>query len=234
MDRLSAEAFDPVRSLPRRPWGSAWTSQGVVEVLEPLVNAERRQRLRTVIEARIGSVTLLLDAPHDPHNGAAILRSCDAFGLSQMHVLTRHHSFLASNIVSRGTERWVDVIEHSEALTAVEQLRRAGFELVVADPRGELLPEQVRDLPRVALVLGNERSGVGDELLQSAGRSVRVPMVGFVESLNLSVSAALLMRAATLGRAGDLDLEERRTLYAQGLYRSLRRAADILNASSPR
>jgi tRNA (guanosine-2'-O-)-methyltransferase len=234
MDRESEEAIDPVRSFPRRPWAQPWTARGVTELLEPLVNTERRQRLERVLNARIGSVTLLLDSPHDPRNGAAILRTCDAFGLAEMHVLARTEPMLASNVISTGAERWVDVVEHHAPTEALAALSAQGFELVATHPQGELLPEELAELPRVALLLGNEHRGIGEDLMQSAGRSVRIPMVGFVESLNLSVSAAILLRACTRLRSGDLSAEQWQTLYAQGLYRSVRRAADVLQASTPR
>jgi tRNA (guanosine-2'-O-)-methyltransferase len=175
-----------------------------------------------------------MDAPRDPHNGAAILRSCDAFGIQEVHVIPRREAFLASNLVSKGAERWVDVVQHSSPTAAIDTLHDSGFELVATHPQGELLPEALAELPRVALVLGNEHDGICDELTQSAGRSVRIPMVGFVESLNVSVSAAILLRAATLDRPGDLDLATHADVYAQALVRSLQRSRDILAAASPR
>jgi tRNA (guanosine-2'-O-)-methyltransferase len=234
MDRLSAEAIDPAYCFPPRPWGPGWTPNGVIECLQPLVNPERQQRLRAVLGARIGSVTVLLDAPHDPHNGAAILRSCDAFGIPELHVVTRRNAFLASNIVARGAERWVDVIAHTTPASATRQLTEQGFELVSTHPQGELIPEDLAAIPRVALVLGNEHEGIGEELTQSAGRSVRIPMVGFVESLNLSVSAAILLREATRARPADLSEQRFAALYAQGLYRSVKQAALVLGAMDAR
>ncbi|HEX6765678.1 MAG TPA: TrmH family RNA methyltransferase, partial [Polyangiaceae bacterium] len=83
-------------------------------------------------------------------------------------------------------------------------------------------------------VMGNEHDGIRESLENAATRTVRVPMRGFVESLNLSVAAALLLAAATKGREGDLSPEERTTLYATGLFRSVPRAGEILSASTPR
>jgi tRNA (guanosine-2'-O-)-methyltransferase len=94
-----------------------------------------------------------------------------------------------------------------------------------------MLPGDLASVERVALVLGNERDGIGDTLRAACTRSVRVPMRGFVESLNVSVTAAILLSAATVGRSGDLDEASRRRLYARGLYFSLTRAEDLLNAS---
>jgi tRNA (guanosine-2'-O-)-methyltransferase len=198
-----------------------------------MVTPQRSQRLRAVMDSRIGGVTVLLDAPHDPHNGAAILRSADAFGIPELHVVTRRHAFLASNVVARGTERWVDVVEHMTAPAAARHLTERGYELVTTHPRGELLPEDLQQIPRLAVVMGNEHDGICHELQQSAGRSVRIPMIGFVESLNLSVSAAILLREATRARPADLSSEARLELYAQGLFRSVKQARLVLSALAP-
>ncbi len=86
-------------------------------------------------------------------------------------------------------------------------------------------------MPRVALIVGHEHDGIRAELEHAAAHRVRVPMRGFVESLNVSVAAALLLRAATMGRPGDLPETDRRRLYARGLVRSVPRALDVLAAS---
>jgi tRNA (guanosine-2'-O-)-methyltransferase len=232
---------DPKRDLdgtllsPGRPaLAPGWTSEGVIEVLEPLSEPRRRERILGVAEARVGSVTLLMDAPYDPHNAAAVIRSCDAFGVPELHVVPRDGQFLIGKRVTQGTERWVDVMLHERPESAVHVLRSRGFRLIATHPNGNLTPEELAPLPRVCLVLGNEHDGISAALTGAADDTVRIPMRGFVESLNLSVAAALLLRAATLGRNGDLSSGERRRLYATGLARSVPRAEEILAAMQPR
>lgn len=208
-----AEAHDPERAIQR---------------LEPLVLERRRERLRSVIDARLASVQVVFDAPHDPHNGAAVVRSCEAFGVQSIHVIERKEPFLLASTVARGSEKWVDLRRWERAEDAIRSLRSGGFELVGAHAEGELMPEDLASIGRLALVLGNERDGIGADLLGACSRRVRVPMRGFVESLNVSVSAAILLAAATRGRAGDLPEADRRRLYARGLYFSVSRADDVL------
>jgi tRNA (guanosine-2'-O-)-methyltransferase len=217
-----------------RRFPSGWTARGVVELLEPLAGDERKQTILERVQARIGSVTLLMDAPHDPHNAAAALRSCDAFGIPELHVVPRAEGFALGRKVTRGAERWVEVVTHPSPEAATAALRARGFELIATHPKGELVPEDLAGIARVCLVMGNEHDGIREALEAATTRAVRIPMRGFVESLNLSVAAALLLSAATAGRAGDLNAEERRTLYATGLFRSVPRAAEILAASEPR
>jgi tRNA (guanosine-2'-O-)-methyltransferase len=198
-----------------------------------MVGEPRKERILSVLSQRLMSVTVLLDRPHDPHNGAAVMRSCEAFGVQSVHVIPSEEEFLASNVVAKGSERWLDVTSHATPKLAVTALSGAGYEIITTHPKGELEPEALADIPRVALVLGNEHGGVSPVLEQSAGRSVRIPMVGFVESLNVSVSAAILVRAAARGRPGDLTREQRDRLYARGLFHSLQRSPEILAALRP-
>src|SRR5688500_6906201 len=167
------------------PCGAAWPARGVIEVLEPLTGERRRARLQSVIASRLGSVTVLMDAPHDPHNGAAVMRSCDAFGLPELHVVPRDEPFLAGRTVAKGTQHWVDVVIHPTPASAIGSLLSRGFELVTTHPQGELVPEDLKGIERLAIVLGNEHDGIRAELTQAASRSVRIPMRGFVESLNV-------------------------------------------------
>lgn len=201
----------------------------VVRVLEPLSTERRRARVKEVIARRLASVAVLFDAPHDPHNGAAVIRSCEAFGVQTLHVVERMERFLAAASVARSAEQWVDVVCHRTADDAIDAVKRGEMELVAAHPEGELVPEDLARIPRVAIVLGNERDGIAEDLAARCARRVRVPMRGFVESLNVSVTAAILLASATRGREGDLDAEARVRLYARGLYYSVPRAGEVLD-----
>jgi len=233
MDREDASALldQPLLAALREPWPAGFTPRGVVDVLEPFVGERRRARITQVVTRRLGSVTVLMDGPRDPHNAAAVMRTCDAFGVQELHVVPRDEPFVVGKTVAKGTEHWVDVVEHREPAAAVASLRARGFELVATHPEGKLVPEDLAPIPRLALILGHEHDGIREELERAAKYTVRVPMRGFVESLNVSVAAALLIRAATEGRPGDLSAEEQERLYARGLVRSVPRARDILEAS---
>ena len=200
----------------------------VIELLEPLVLDRRAQRLRDVIGRRLASVQVVFDAPHDPHNGAAVVRSCEAFGVQFVHVIERLEHFLAAPSVSKGSEKWVDLRRWESVEDVVAALRADGLELVAADPAGELAPQDLASIPRLGIVLGNERDGIATELAAACTRRVRVPMRGFVESLNVSVSAAIFLAQATIERPGDLSTEDRLRLYARGLYFTVEKADEIL------
>jgi tRNA (guanosine-2'-O-)-methyltransferase len=216
------------------PWPEPWTAEAIIERLEPMVLERRRERFLEVIGARVGSVSLLLDDLADPHNRAAIVRSCDAFGVQELHAVQAADEFLVHHLVAAGTERWVDVCRHLTPQAAAQHLLERGFELVETHPKGELVPEDLAGVPRLALILGNEHRGIDPVLSRAARRRVRIPMRGFVESLNVSVCAAVLLAAATRGRAGDLPPEARQHLYARSLFLSVPRAERVLDALAAR
>lgn len=221
-----------MQSLPAGP-SPAWTAEGVIAALTELSVPERRERLASILSQRLDSVAVVLDQPHDPHNASAILRSCDAFGVQRVYVIQGSEHFAASRMVSMGSHRWVDVLQHDSPAPVMDHLKAQGFTTLVTHPQGRLQPEDLAGIGKVALILGNERDGVSPELSERADDTVQIPMCGFVESLNVSVSAAILVRAACLGRKGDLDPTELRDTYARWLRKSVPRADEVLSALKP-
>src|SRR5580700_10452983 len=201
--------------------------EALIRVLEPLVTEARQARLKEVIARRLASVAVVFDRPYDPHNGAAVLRSCEAFGVQNLHIVERPGTpFAVARSVARSAEKWIDVTIHESVASCVAWAGAARLPLVATHPDGELVPGDLAAIPRFALVLGNERDGIHEALASACSARVRVPMRGFVESLNVSVTAAILLHAATASRPGDLDETTRRRLYARGLYLSVPHAED--------
>jgi tRNA (guanosine-2'-O-)-methyltransferase len=207
----------------------AHDAASLIRKLEPLVLERRRERMKEVIAKRLASVTVMFDSPYDPHNGAAIVRSCEAFGVQSLHVIERTAKFLVAPSVARGAEKWVDVNAYPSPEPALAAVKNRHFKLVAAHPDGELVPSDLSKMERVCIVLGNERSGIGADLLHVCDARVRVPMRGFIESLNVSVTAAILLAAATEGRKGDLPERDQQRLYARGLYFSVERVETVLD-----
>lgn len=229
----TAKMPEPTLSEPAPGPAPEWSAAGVIAALEPLATDERCERLKSILGARTGTVTVVFDHPHDPHNGSAVLRSCDAFGVQRVHVICGHEEFSASRMVSKGSERWVDIIHHESPEVAAGLLRQDGFRLLVTHPEGRLTPAHLAKMDKVALILGNERDGVSPELTRLADDTVQIPMRGFVESLNVSVTAAILVQAACQGRPSDLGERERENIYARWLRKSVPRADEVLQALKP-
>lgn len=200
----------------------------VTEALTPLVTEARRRRIDEVVSRRKLSVVPVLEGLTDPHNGSAVLRSADAFGLQQVHVVPGPHGFPAAHRVSKGTDRWLDVIRHRTAESCLAWLKGRGYRVVVAAMGGARRPEDLRDFERLAIVFGNEHAGVSEAMRRGADDTCAVPMAGFVESLNVSVAAAVTLYAAAADRPGDLSPEQRAELTARFLLATVRDAPRIV------
>lgn len=203
-------------------------AHAVIEALEPMLTPERKRRIEQVIAARSRSVLAVLDGLIDPHNISAVLRSADAFGVQEVHLIARNDPFLVSPRVSQGADRWVDVVRHASPRACVSALHERGHKVFVAAMDGELHPDALAREPKPAIVFGNEHAGVSAELRALADGTYAIPMHGFVQSLNVSVAAAITLFAAMQGRPGDLDPAARQELYARYCVLSVDRAEEII------
>ncbi len=183
--------------------------------LAPFLTAERRALLARVAAQRTPHVAVVLEGLFDLGNVGAVLRSADAFGVQDVHVVNpRGDRYKATRAVSAGAERWLTVRRWASTPACLAALRARGYRVVVADARpagvgGTAAPPT--PLPRLdlaratAVLLGNEHAGVSPEALAAADERFAVPMSGFVESLNVSVAAAVTLHAlrARLPPAAD-------------------------------
>ena len=206
----------------------------ICAALAPLLGEERRQRIEAVIEARLTSLTVVVENLHDPRNGAAVLRSCEAFGLQAVHVVEAAERFRFSSEVSQGCEKWLDVERHPTFAAAKARLQTKGFALYAAVPDGKV-PLEALDFSRpAAIVVCNEHSGLTSDAIALADVPFAIPMAGMTRSLNLSVATALIVahasarRRALLGRPGDLDEAARATLRARFYAASVRGADTVV------
>lgn len=226
MRRRGSDIYSPARLSELEDRTAHLPADALIEALTPHVTEARLARMTKVFDDRVGSVAVLMDAPYDPHNGSAVMRTLDAFGVQDLHVLERQAPFLAHASVSRGSQKWVDI--HTYPTPAPALVALEGFELVATHPEGELQPEDLGAIPRLCLVMGNEHSGIAEDVQARCRRTVRVPMRGFAESLNVSVTAAILLHGAVHARAGDLSPERKARLLARGLLTTVDRAAEVL------
>jgi tRNA (guanosine-2'-O-)-methyltransferase len=162
--------------------------------------SRRQQRVRSVLERRQPDLTLILENVHDPHNVSAILRSCDAVGVLKVHAVYSIESpppGMFARQTSASAAKWVDVVRHDSVEACVGELREAGFQILATALGRESRSLHDWDLTRsVALIVGNEMRGVSDEALALADGLVEIPMVGMVQSLNVSVASAVCLYEA--------------------------------------
>lgn len=173
--------------------------------------ARRQERVRGVLERRQPDLTLILENVHDPHNVSAILRSCDAVGVLRVHAIYSIESpppGMFARQTSASAAKWVDVVRHDSVASCVAELREGGFQILATALGQDSRSLHDWDLTRsVALIVGNEMRGVSDEALALADGLVEIPMVGMVQSLNVSVASAVCLYEAFRQRleAGAYD-----------------------------
>lgn len=190
---------------------------------DALLTETRKARLRRVVACRQPDLTLVLHNIHDPHNVSAILRSCDAFGVGGVHLLYTRESFPnLSDSSSASARKWVDTTRHRDASSLVASLEGQGFSVVATGMNPDTVPVMEWDFTQpTAVILGNEHRGLDADLAALVPHSVGVPMYGMVQSLNVSVAAAIILyeavrqrRAAGILERPALDPEVQEALYA--------------------
>lgn len=211
----------PQAPLPARP-------EQIIAALSDRVTPARMSRFASVASKRRQGVIPVLEEIADPHNVAAILRSADAFGVSQLRVIPGEAGFFAASIVSKGSDRWLDLRRDTDARSCVEHLHSEGCRVVIATMDGRLTPADLATIPRVAIVFGNEHRGPSDAMRELADDTYAIPMVGFVESLNVSVAAAITLQAALQNRPA-VDETTRLALQARFLLGSVRHASELVH-----
>lgn len=224
MRRYNKDSFEVRRA---GPPALTYAPTKVIEALGPLVTESRYARLREVAYRRRTGVMPVLERFRDPHNAAAVMRSAEAFGLQKVHVIPGSDGFHASRTVARGTNDWVDLDFHDTPEECAAVLRGDGYKIYVASMEGSIQPSDLAKEEKVAVVFGHERRGPSPEMRALADGTYAVPMVGFVESLNVSVAAAITLHAATQGRP-SIPQSESEVLFARYLMASVYNFEQIL------
>jgi len=157
---------------------------------------ERRiKKIISVLSKRQKDLTLIIDNIHDPHNVSAILRSCDAFGVHKIHLYYTTEQFPELGKKSSASARkWVEREKHTDAKSMIESLTREGFRIIRTGFSEKAKSILEYDLTQpVAIILGNEHRGLSPELIELVDDELYIPMQGMVESLNVSVAAAIIL-----------------------------------------
>jgi tRNA (guanosine-2'-O-)-methyltransferase len=205
-----------------------FSAEEIIRALEPLLTEQRRARIDAVLAERTRSVVPVLDGLYDPHNVAAVLRSADSFGTQEVHIIEGEEPLLASQRVTQGADKWLDVVRHRDPRACVRGLKDRGYSVFAAMMDGTTTPEQIATMPRVALVFGAEKSGVSEAVQELCDGRYTIPMRGFSQSLNVSVAAALTLYTATRGRGGDLSADDRLALRARFMWLSMPEAQAVV------
>lgn len=144
-------------------------------------------------------LTVVLENVYQEHNASAVMRSCESLGLQELHVIENGNEYKAQRDIARGAGKWIELYNYSDkqpVVTALNHLRERGFRIAVLTPEADAHTIFTVPLDEpLALVFGTEWKGVSEEAREMADYAVSIPMYGFTESFNVSVSVALTLQA---------------------------------------
>ena len=176
------------------------------EALAELYSENKRQLFDRLAQHRTRHIAVVLEDIYQSHNASAVLRSCDCFGVQDVHVVENRNPFNPAGDVAVGSSKWVDYYKHGDIRQAYRHLHDKGYRIVATLPHENDTMIGDLDLSSpVALVFGTELTGLTSEAIDGADAYVKIPMYGFTESFNISVCAALSLFSTTerLRRSSD-------------------------------
>jgi tRNA (guanosine-2'-O-)-methyltransferase len=171
----------------------------------------RWQKINSVLADRQPDLTVLAESLHKPRNFSAIVRTCDAVGINELHAVPGDEGMAIHWKTSQGAEKWVKVHSHDDLSSACLSLKDRGFQLVAAHLSEEAVDYRDLDYTQpTALVIGTELFGVSQQALDLSDRQVTIPMKGMTQSLNVSVACAIVLYEAMRQREASGTYGERR------------------------
>lgn len=179
----------------------------LLEYLSQFIRAERKAKFDAVLAQRTKHFTVVLENIYQPHNSNAVMRSCDCFGFQDCHLIEEIYKFAPSIGVSSGAIKWLDIYRHDTSQNAIHHLKEQGYQIVATSPHKEDCHLENFDIAKKsAFFFGAEKKGLSDKVMQVADVFLKVPMYGHTESLNISVSAAIILQnISTRLRNSDID-----------------------------
>jgi tRNA (guanosine-2'-O-)-methyltransferase len=212
--------------------------QDLMEHFGSFISKSKKLTIDRVLLNRTRFITVVLEDIFQPHNASAVVRSCDCFGIQDLHIIESSNEYTLNPNVTQGSSKWVDIYQYNKSKVSnteecLTQLENDGYTIYATTPHGsEIGVDEIPFNNKIALVFGTELKGLSDYALQRANKVVSIPMYGFTESFNLSVSVALclhslinkLHQSAVDWHLNDQEKEAIRLSW----YRKSVRNADIL------
>jgi len=166
-----------------------------LEYLEGFLTDNRKEKFLKVLSNRTNHFTVAIEDVFQLHNTSAVMRSCEVFGVQQLNVVEEKFGKSIDKEIAMGAQKWVDVNRYESISNCVESLKNKGYQIIATTPHENDCLMDDFDISRPsALFFGTERDGLSEEVMKNADGFLKIPMVGFTESLNISVSAAIILQ----------------------------------------
>ncbi len=190
------------------------TEKEKIEILNHLlsfITEERKSKFHEIIKWRTRHITVVIEDIYQPHNASAVLRTCDLTGIQDVHIIENKNEYIVNPEVAMGSSKWLNIVKYNESdnntLAAINKLKKSGYTIVATTPHKESYsPDEISLDNKIALLFGTELTGLSDIAINSSDEYLHIPMCGFTESYNISVSAALCLYTLTQRlRNSDID-----------------------------
>ena len=211
-------------------------NEKLVNHLSQFVTDRRLQLFNKLLDHRTRYITVVLEDLFQSHNASAVLRSCECFGIQDVHIIENQNEYRISPDVALGSYKWLTLHRHNQDAdnteTAIKSLKDRGYRIAATTPHKHDCTIDEFDLTKgkVALLFGSELNGLSPLALKLADEFVKIPMVGFTESLNISVTAALFIHQLTVKLRKDQSIpwhltdEEKQQIKLTWLKNSIRKS----------
>lgn len=200
--------------------------------LEGFITDKRKDTFNKVLNKRTRHFSVVLEDIFQPHNASAVVRSCDIFGVQDVYAIENRFTNKVSRHVAKGSQKWLNINRYKEdgdnTKACLEDLRAKGYQIIGTTPHTDSCVLSDFDVTKKsAFVFGAEKDGISDYIKQEADGFLKIPMVGFTESLNISVAAAITLNDVTsrLRKTTvnwELSADEKRVLYLEWIKNTIK------------
>ena len=173
-------------------------NQDLLTYLEGFITENRKEGFLRVLKNRTKHFTIAMEDVFQLHNTSAVMRSCEVFGIQELNVIEQKFGKSIDKEIAMGAEKWVDINRFSSIQDCITNLKGKGYQIIATTPHNDSCLLHEFDITKPsALFFGTERDGLSEEVMQQADGFLKIPMVGYTESLNISVSAAIIIQDVT-------------------------------------
>ena len=163
--------------------------------LENILTENRKNKFLKVLENRTKHFTVVVEDVFQMHNASAVMRSCEVFGIQELNVIEQRYGKSIDKEIAMGAQKWVDINTFDSISNCLDTMKNKGYQIIATTPHEDDCELEDFDISKPsALFFGTERDGLSEEILQRADGFLKIPMTGFTESLNISVSAAIIIQ----------------------------------------
>ena len=203
-----------------------------LEFLENILTENRKERFLNVLKNRTRHFTVVVEDVFQMHNTSAVMRSCEVFGIQELNVIEQRFGKRIDKEIAMGAQKWVDINAFDSISGCLDNLKSLGYQIIATTPHeNDCLLEDFDISKPSALFFGTERDGLSEEILKRADGFLKIPMVGFTESLNISVSAAIIiqnlterLRNSTIQwQLSEVEIIEKRMQWAKNTIKDIKR-----------